>query len=277
MNWCEFTAHADSDFSLSKSIFVNSTESFKRRKQLYNRNLFLIQTMKDHVDVWCTTSELWPSSPLLVGLVLSKNDKFGIKFCVRRQSRRPEAHSGGQLFHLLSQSAWPGSVLHPKSRGRVMRLTQGTYGACIQPTFSRFWTTTKVHCSSRSQLTTPTPSTQSDSSAEQLTRPTIITESESEDEVWLIVLSAFNIDFHQTWNSLDWWEILIQSQYAHVPKSELDEEKIRALEEHEIATGPLSGEPRDKCFRPNFSKWDTRSIEADFVMTWSDLSDSPPE
>ncbi|KAI9619441.1 hypothetical protein H4Q26_014203 [Puccinia striiformis f. sp. tritici PST-130] len=30
------------------------------------------------------------------------------------------------------------------------------------------------------------------------------------------------------------------SQYAHVPKSELDEEKIRALEEHEIATGPLS-------------------------------------
>ncbi|KAA1077205.1 hypothetical protein PGTUg99_006471 [Puccinia graminis f. sp. tritici] len=31
------------------------------------------------------------------------------------------------------------------------------------------------------------------------------------------------------------------SQYAHVPKSELDEEKIRALEEHEIATGPLSG------------------------------------
>ncbi|KAA1072499.1 mRNA splicing protein [Puccinia graminis f. sp. tritici] len=32
----------------------------------------------------------------------------------------------------------------------------------------------------------------------------------------------------------------ISSQYAHVPKSELDEEKIRALEEHEIATGPLS-------------------------------------
>ncbi|WAQ88461.1 hypothetical protein PtA15_9A588 [Puccinia triticina] len=45
---------------------------------------------------------------------------------------------------------------------------------------------------------------------------------------------------------LDWpdgrtfYLILPNSQYAHVPKSELDEEKIRALEEHEIATGPLS-------------------------------------
>jgi hypothetical protein len=30
------------------------------------------------------------------------------------------------------------------------------------------------------------------------------------------------------------------SQYAHVPKSELDEAQLRALEEHEISQGPLS-------------------------------------
>ncbi|KAI0757095.1 Sm-like ribonucleoprotein [Daedaleopsis nitida] len=30
------------------------------------------------------------------------------------------------------------------------------------------------------------------------------------------------------------------SQYVHVPKSELDEAQLRALEEHEISQGPLS-------------------------------------
>ncbi|KAF5382958.1 hypothetical protein D9757_006386 [Collybiopsis confluens] len=30
------------------------------------------------------------------------------------------------------------------------------------------------------------------------------------------------------------------SQYAHVPKSELDEAQLRQLEEHEISQGPLS-------------------------------------
>lgn len=34
--------------------------------------------------------------------------------------------------------------------------------------------------------------------------------------------------------------ILIFSQYANQPKSELDEAQIRALEEHEISQGPLS-------------------------------------
>ncbi|KAI1797787.1 hypothetical protein LXA43DRAFT_266585 [Ganoderma leucocontextum] len=32
----------------------------------------------------------------------------------------------------------------------------------------------------------------------------------------------------------------IMSQYVHVPKSELDEAQLRALEEHEISQGPLS-------------------------------------
>lgn len=32
----------------------------------------------------------------------------------------------------------------------------------------------------------------------------------------------------------------IFSQYVHVPKSELDEAQLRALEEHEISQGPLS-------------------------------------
>jgi len=30
------------------------------------------------------------------------------------------------------------------------------------------------------------------------------------------------------------------SQFAHIPKSDLDEAQIRALEEHEISQGPLS-------------------------------------
>jgi hypothetical protein len=33
---------------------------------------------------------------------------------------------------------------------------------------------------------------------------------------------------------------LLFSQYVHVPKSELDEAQLRALEEHEISQGPLS-------------------------------------
>ncbi|KZT06876.1 Sm-like ribonucleoprotein [Laetiporus sulphureus 93-53] len=32
----------------------------------------------------------------------------------------------------------------------------------------------------------------------------------------------------------------LYSQYVHVPKSELDEAQLRALEEHEISQGPLS-------------------------------------
>ena len=37
------------------------------------------------------------------------------------------------------------------------------------------------------------------------------------------------------------YSILIScSQYVHVPKSELDEAQLRALEEHEISQGPLS-------------------------------------
>ena len=32
----------------------------------------------------------------------------------------------------------------------------------------------------------------------------------------------------------------LPSQYVHVPKSELDEAQLRALEEHEISQGPLS-------------------------------------
>jgi hypothetical protein len=34
--------------------------------------------------------------------------------------------------------------------------------------------------------------------------------------------------------------LLEYSQYVHVPKSELDEAQLRALEEHEISQGPLS-------------------------------------
>lgn len=33
---------------------------------------------------------------------------------------------------------------------------------------------------------------------------------------------------------------LYHSQFAHIPKSELDEAQIRQLEEHEISQGPLS-------------------------------------
>ena len=36
------------------------------------------------------------------------------------------------------------------------------------------------------------------------------------------------------------WLITRRSQYVHVPKSELDEAQLRALEEHEISQGPLS-------------------------------------
>lgn len=34
--------------------------------------------------------------------------------------------------------------------------------------------------------------------------------------------------------------LIFYSQYVHVPKSELDEAQLRALEEHEISQGPLS-------------------------------------
>lgn len=34
--------------------------------------------------------------------------------------------------------------------------------------------------------------------------------------------------------------LISYSQYVHVPKSELDEAQLRALEEHEISQGPLS-------------------------------------
>ena len=36
------------------------------------------------------------------------------------------------------------------------------------------------------------------------------------------------------------WSLTLSSQYVHVPKSELDEAQLRALEEHEISQGPLS-------------------------------------
>ena len=36
------------------------------------------------------------------------------------------------------------------------------------------------------------------------------------------------------------WLTHPHSQYVHVPKSELDEAQLRALEEHEISQGPLS-------------------------------------
>lgn len=34
--------------------------------------------------------------------------------------------------------------------------------------------------------------------------------------------------------------LISNSQYVHVPKSELDEAQLRQLEEHEISQGPLS-------------------------------------
>ncbi|KAH8835333.1 hypothetical protein DL96DRAFT_1666153 [Flagelloscypha sp. PMI_526] len=37
-----------------------------------------------------------------------------------------------------------------------------------------------------------------------------------------------------------WLPTAIMSQYAHVPKSDLDEAQLRQLEEHEISQGPLS-------------------------------------